>query len=74
MFIKGCTGEQPSVTDERILNLFKAYDANNDNFIERSEFMVFYESACRNKPETVRDNMRHHNIRNDLKKLSELVE
>lgn len=35
LFIKGCTGEAPSLTDERISNLFKAYDINNDGRIER---------------------------------------
>jgi Ca2+-binding EF-hand superfamily protein len=35
LFIKGCTGEQPSVTDDRISNLFKTYDINNDGKIER---------------------------------------
>ena len=74
LFIKGCTGEQPSVTDDRILNLFKAYDSNSDGFIERHEFITFYEAAARSKPETVRENLRHHNIRADLKKLSELQE
>lgn len=36
--------------------------------------MKFYETACVNKPDTVRENLRAHNIRNDLKKLSELTE
>lgn len=74
LFIKGCTGEHPSVTDERIVNLFKAYDGNSDGFIERHEFLTFYETAARSKPDTVRDNLRHHNIRPDLKKLSEIQE
>jgi hypothetical protein len=26
LFIKGCTGEHPSLTDERVVNMFKAYD------------------------------------------------
>ena len=39
LFIKGCTGEYPSVTDERIATLFKTYDSNNDGKIERSEFL-----------------------------------
>lgn len=39
LFIKGCTGEQPSVTDERILGVFTQYDINKDGRIERSEFL-----------------------------------
>lgn len=73
-FIKGCTGEFPSVNDDRITNLFKTYDGNGDGKIERHEFITFYETAARNKPETVRENLRAHNIRNDLKKLSEIQE
>lgn len=74
LFIKGCTGEYPGVNDERIANLFKVYDSNSDGKIERSEFLTFYETAARSKPETVRENLRAHNIRNDLKKLSEVQE
>ena len=74
LFIKGCTGEQPSANDDRIQNLFKMYDSNNDGFIEREEFLMFYEISSKNKAETVRENLRSHNIRNDLKKLSEVTE
>ena len=73
-FIKGCTGETPPANDDRILNLFKTYDTNNDGKIERADFMIFYETSARNKPDTVRENLRSHNIRNDLKKLSEVTE
>ena len=72
LFIKGCTGETPSVTDDRVVNLFKAHDSNNDGRIEREEFLGFYENASRTKVDTVRENMRAHNIRADLKKLSEI--
>ena len=72
LFIKGCTGDHPALTDDRITGMFKTYDDNKDGFIERHEFLNFYEIAARGKPDTVRDNMRHHNIRPDLKKLSEV--
>ena len=55
LFIKGCTGELPTVNDDRVLNLFKTYDTNNDGRIEREEFLGFYENASRNKGETVRE-------------------
>jgi hypothetical protein len=45
LFIKGCTGEHPPVTDDRITGLFKSYDSNKDGLIERSEFLTFYETA-----------------------------
>ena len=72
LFIKGSTGEHPSVNDESSQTMFKNYDINNDDKIERQEFLQFFETACKNKPDTVRENMRSHNIRNDLKKLSEI--
>jgi len=52
--------------------MFKAYDPNEDGKIEREDFLTFYESAARGKPDTVRENLKSHNIRNDLKKLSEI--
>ena len=72
LFIKGCTGEFPTVQDDRIVKLFRAYDSNKDGKIERHEFLTFYAESARSKPETVRENLRAHNIRNDLKKLSEI--
>jgi hypothetical protein len=48
------------------------YDHNNDDLIEREDFMNFYETSSRGKAETVRENLKAHNIRNDLKKLSEI--
>lgn len=74
LFIKGCTGETPPANDDRIQSLFKQFDSNNDGKIEREEFLTFYEISCKTKPETVRENLRQHNIRNDLKKLSEINE
>lgn len=35
LFIKGCTGEYPSTSDDRVTNLFKTYDINQDGRIER---------------------------------------
>ena len=74
LFIKGCTGEHPALTDDRIVTMFNNYDSNKDGCIERHEFLNFYELASRTKGDTVRENMRHHNIRADLKKLSEVKE
>lgn len=72
LFIKGCTGEHPPATDDRIMNLFKTYDTNSDGFIERADFLVFYEKASQGRAETVRENLKHHCVRADLKKLSEV--
>mmetsp|Transcript_23119 Transcript_23119/g.22543 ORF Transcript_23119/g.22543 Transcript_23119/m.22543 type:complete len:315 (-) Transcript_23119:116-1060(-) len=74
LFIKGCTGDYPPLNDDRITGLFDKYDSNKDGKIEEKDFMYFYELSCRDKPETVRENLKQHNIRNDLKKLSEVTE
>ena len=74
LFIKGCTGELPFENDDRILGIFANHDSNKDGKIEREEFMLFYLQASRTKADTVRENLRAHNIRNDLKKLSEISE
>ena len=71
-FIKGCTGEQPRPEDDRVTNLFRLYDVNNDGRIERQEFLTFYDKACRDREGTVRENLKSHLVRNDLKKLSEV--
>jgi len=74
LFIKGCTGDYPPLNDDRIGVLFDKYDVNKDGRIEEKEFLIFYESSARAKPDTVRENLNAHNIRNDLKKLSEITE
>ena len=74
LFIKGCTGEPATPNDDRIAGLFKQYDGNQDGFIERHEFLAFYEFSAKSKPSTVRENLAKHNIRPDLKKLSEIKE
>ena len=74
LFIHGCTGEYPNNQDDRIAGLFAQYDTDKDGKIQRSDFLRFYETAARSKPEIVRENLRAHNIRADLKKLSEIQE
>jgi len=69
LFIRGVTSEPPKLYDERVDILFKAHDKNKDGFIEREDFLEFYRSASCGKDTTVRENLRHNNIRNDLIKL-----
>lgn len=69
LFIRGVTSEPPKMYDERVDILFKAHDKNKDGLIEREDFLEFYRSASCGKDTTVRENLRHNNIRNDLVKL-----
>ena len=75
-FIYGATNERCGPDDSRITGLFKAYCKADLSCktLEREEFLNFYYSAAKDKPERVHDNLRNHNIRTDLKKLSEIVE
>ena len=66
LFIRGVTSEPPKLYDDRVDSLFKAHDKNKDGLIEREEFMEFYRGASSGKDNTVRDNLRHNNVRNDL--------
>jgi hypothetical protein len=55
-----------------LFRCLKTYNAISDGFIERHEFLIFYEIYARQKGDTVCENLRHHIIRADLKKLSEV--
>jgi hypothetical protein len=71
MFIRSVTGSKVDSDDEMVDNFFKKHDTNNDDKIERADFLRFYESSSLSIPDTVRKNLKTHNIRPDLKKLSE---
>ena len=72
-FIMGCVGERSSGPDDsRVVDLFKQYDTDNDGKLQREEFLSFYKTASRDRPSTVRDNLRNFNVRPDLRKWSEV--
>jgi Ca2+-binding EF-hand superfamily protein len=73
-FIAGATNEMVSTEDSRIKILFSNFDSNKDGILERSEFITFYETACRGKLDTVYDNLSNHFIRKDLLRMSEVYE
>ena len=74
LFIQGATNEVVQPEDNRIQGLFKSYDFNKDGKIEREEFLNFYADAARDKVDRVYDNLKNHFIRQDLVKLSDVVE
>jgi len=74
-FLKGATNENVDPADSRIKGLFAAYDGNNDEKMERFEFLKFYHDACTDgRIDRVRENLKQHFIRTDLKKMSDIVE
>lgn len=53
--------------EEKVTNLFKSYDAIERGYLTRDNFIDFYTRSTLDKDKIVRDNLRMHNIRNDLK-------
>ena len=75
-FILGATNERCGPSDSRIQGLFDQYakkDATKKT-LEREEFLLFWFIAAKDRPDRVHDNLKNHNIRTDLKKLSEVME
>ena len=75
-FILGATNERCGPEDSRITGLFKMYVKKDPagKILERDEFLEFWYIAAKDRLDPVHDNLRNHNIRTDLKKLSEVVE
>jgi hypothetical protein len=71
-FILGATNELIRPDDNRIVSLFSGYDGDKDGFMQREEFIKFYEDASLGKAERVFDNIKNHFIRGDLTKFSDL--
>lgn len=72
-FIKAVIGAREEINgdDHRIKALFRDYDKNNDDLLEREDFVSFY-LECTLKPEKRRviwDNLKQMGIRNDFKRV-----
>lgn len=73
-FIMSCTGDNCSPDDYRVVGTFNLWDTDKDGALTLSDFIAFYESACRDKKSVVWKNLHSHGYRNDLKHLSEIGE
>ena len=75
-FILGATTEHCEPDDKRIRDLFATYAKEDPTgeTLTREEFLKFYYNAAKENVKSVHDNLEHHFIRKDLKKLSELIE
>lgn len=74
-FIMGCVGERSQgPEDSRVRELFAEYDKDQDGKLQREDFFAFYIKASRERPATVRENLKNFNIRQDLRKWSEVAE
>ena len=65
-FIWSCTDDNCSITDPRVMNLFRDYDNDNDGCVTREEFVEFYRVSSVKKPEVVWSNILSHNYTNAL--------
>lgn len=73
-FITSCTGDNCSHDDYRVVGTFNLWDTDKDGALTLSDFIAFYESACRDKKSVVWKNLHSHGYRNDFKHLSEIGE
>ena len=73
-FIRGCTGEVCTAADNRITGLFKGHNKAKDDKLLEEEFLNFFLQAANDRPGRVFDNLRLHNIGNDLVRLRDRVE
>ena len=59
----------------RVKNILEKYDSDKDGSITLTEFWQFYyDAASGPNLKIVQSNLKHHNVRLDLKKVSEIVE
>lgn len=71
-FIKGSTNETVHAEESRIKGLFAAYDTDKDGKLQREDFLRFYHTASRDKPDRVYDNIKNHLYRVDLIKMADV--
>ena len=77
-FILGVTNEfcERGEKDNRIEGIFKNYAKKDPSgeTLDREEFLKFYFNAAHSKLESVQENLEHHFVRLDMKKLSDVLE
>jgi hypothetical protein len=74
-FIQGCVGERSSGPDDsRVRDVFDQWDKDQDGKLQREEFFGFYMKAARERPQSVSENLKIFNIRQDLRKWAEIGE
>lgn len=74
-FIAGATKQTCLKDDNRVEHILNKYDTDKDGAITLTEFLTFYyDAASGTSLKAVQQNLKNHNVRLDLKKISELVE
>ena len=74
-FIAGATKASCLHDDDRVEKIIKKYDTDNDEAIDLTGFLNFYyDAASGTNDSNVRKNIKSHNLRADLKKMSDIYE
>ena len=74
-FIYGATNSPCGKTDNRVSSIINKYDSDKDEAIDLAQFYRFYyDAASGTGLKSVQSNLKLHNVRVDLKKMSEVVD
>lgn len=71
-FIHSCTGDYCKADDNRVRTVFNTFDDDNDGYLTLDNFLMFYQTACIQRPLVVWSNLRAKHVRNDLKSIDEI--
>jgi len=74
-FIAGATKQECDANDNRVQGILSKYDNDKDGQLNLQEFLDFYyQSSSGQTLKAVHSNLKNHNVRLDLKRMSEIVE
>ena len=74
-FVSGATKAPCPPEDERVDKIIQQYDTDDDKCIDLDGFLMFYYDACKGPGiNNVRKNIKAHNVRADLKRMSDIYE
>lgn len=74
-FIAGATKQPCTKDDSRVEHIMSKYDGDKDGQLTLDDFLGFYlDAASGSALKAVQQNLKNHNVRLDLKKMSDVVE
>ena len=76
-FVSVATGASCYSSEEPVRLMIQQYDTNGDEALSLEDFLTFYldaASGSEDRREAVRNNLKNHNIRLDLKNYSEVFD
>lgn len=74
-FIAGATKQPCGPDDNRVEGIMNKFDTDKDGQLGLEDFLAFYYDASQgNALKAVQSNLKNHNVRLDLKKMSDVIE